>query len=326
MDIFDKQDYSGAKWVLFASGGFQKRNIRPENRSCLRSERDVVHLPISELRNVVRGFNQIADDSNWNRFRDLPWESHRPDLLTEGQKGAVAFVTIVEDHLPGYFQEYQKLFPIETAPNQEEAIHNRELFHFTVRWGLEEDRHAQSLALYQINSGIEPSEEALEVQLIQENLKDFSIGFSDPVQVFTYTLLQEKATQMYYQSMAKGVTEPVLLKLLSFLSKDEARHYAFFAQMVETFIRTFGEDILPQIEEVVFNYKMPLHNTMKDYRRRAIKMAREAPGYDRNAPQSVLVSLLEKLAQKENIPAAPAVLKMAQKIRERLNLKITYAS
>ncbi|EQD49321.1 hypothetical protein B1A_13732, partial [mine drainage metagenome] len=37
-------------------------------------------------------------------------------------------MTIVEDHLPGYFQEYQKLFPIETARNQEEAIHNRESF------------------------------------------------------------------------------------------------------------------------------------------------------------------------------------------------------
>ncbi len=326
MEILDRQGYSEAKWVVFASTRFTDSNMRRKRLQDFRPERNIVHLPIQELRNVVRGFNQIADDSNWNRFRDLPWDSHRPELLTDGQKGAVSFVTIVEDHLPGYFQEYQKLFPIETAPNITEAIHNRELFHFTVRWGLEEDRHAQALALYQINSGIEPSEEALEEQMIAENLKDFSIGFSEPVQVFTYTLLQEKATQMYYQSLAKGVTEPVLLKLLGYLSKDEARHYAFFSQMVETFIRTFGEEVLPKIEEVVFNYKMPLHNTMKDYRRRAIKMAREAPGYDRNAPQSVLVSLLEKLAQKENIPAAPAVLKMAQKIREKLSLKTAYAT
>lgn len=283
-------------------------------------ERVFVHLPTSVLRPIVSSFNQIADDNNWNRFTSLPWEQLKPELLTEGQKGAVVFVSYVEDHLPGYFQEYQKLFPIEEAKTTPEAIHNRELFRFIVRWGYEEDKHAQVLSLYQNKSGIEPSEEVLEERMILENMKSFSIGFSKPIQVFTYTLLQEKATQMYYQSLARKVEEPVLAKLLNYLTKDEARHYSFFCQVVEGFLKNSEEDVLELIEEVIFSYKMPLHNTMSDYRRKAILMAREAPEYDRMAPQSILATMLEKVAQKNERLNRP-ILKLTDKVRTKLNIR-----
>ncbi len=282
-----------------------------------------MHLQTSVLRPIVSSFNLIADDANWNRFTGLPWDQLKPELLTEGQRGAVIFVSYVEDHLPGYFQEYQKLFPIEEAPTTEEAIHNRELFRFIVRWGFEEDKHAQVLTMYQLKSGIEPSEDILEQRMIEENRKSFSIGFSEPVQVFTYTLLQEKATQMYYQALGRRVTEPVLGKLLNYLSKDEARHYSFFCQLLEAFVRTAEnpeKEVLPMIEEVIYNYKMPLHNTMTDYRRKAILMAREAPDYDRNAPQSVLATMLEKIAQKNERLNRP-ILKMTEKVRSRMNVR-----
>ena len=282
-----------------------------------------MHLQTSVLRPIVSSFNLIADDANWNRFTGLPWDQLKPELLTEGQRGAVIFVSYVEDHLPGYFQEYQKLFPIEEAPTTQEAIHNRELFRFIVRWGFEEDKHAQVLTMYQLKSGIEPSEEVLEERMILENRKSFSIGFSEPVQVFTYTLLQEKATQMYYQSLGRRVQEPVLGKLLNYLAKDEARHYSFFCQLLESFVSTTEnpeKEVLPMIEEVIFSYKMPLHNTMTDYRRKAILMAREAPDYDRNAPQAVLAGMLEKIAQKNERLHRP-ILKLTEKVRSRMNLR-----
>ncbi len=256
-----------------------------------------VQLPLAKIRQHVDHYNRLADDANWNRFKSLHWNELKPELLTPGQKEAVVFVTYVEDHLPGYFSEYQSLFPIE-APTLEESMHNRELFHFTVRWGLEEDRHAQALALYQYHAGIEPDRDRLEEKLIIENRKPFSIGFSNPVQVFTYTLLQEKATQLYYQSLSRVVREPVLNRLLIYLTKDESRHFGFFCDMVESFIETFGDKVLPLIEDVTLNYKMPLHNTMADYRRKAILMAREAPGYDRMLPQKVLMRQLRRTGER----------------------------
>ena len=254
-------------------------------------------MPLEKLRQHVDNYNKLADDANWNRFKSLHWNEIRPELLTQGQKDAVIFVTYVEDHLPGYFAEYQSLFPI-TAEGMKESIHNRELFHFTVRWSLEEDRHAQALALYQFHSGMEPNRDLLEEKLIIENRKPFSIGFSKPVQVFTYTLLQEKATQLYYQSLSRVVKEPVLNRLLVYLTKDESRHFGFFCEIVESFLTTFGDEVIPLIEEVTLNYKMPLHNTMSDYRRKAILMAREAPGYDRMLPQKVLMRQLRRVGER----------------------------
>ena len=262
-----------------------------------RKDQDRVQLPLERLRHHIDGYNRLADDSNWNRFKSLHWNELNPSLLTEGQKNAVVFVTYVEDHLPGYFSEYQSLFPIETE-SMALSLHNRELFHFTVRWGLEEDRHAQALALYQYHAGIEPDRNRLEEKLIIENRKPFSIGFSQPVQVFTYTLLQEKATQLYYQSLSRVVKEPVLNRLLIYLTKDESRHFGFFSEMVDSFVESYGEKVLTLIEEVALNYKMPLHNTMEDYRRRAILMAREAPGYDRMLPQKVLMRQLKRLGER----------------------------
>ena len=262
-----------------------------------RKVQDIVQLPLERLRHHIDGYNRLADDSNWNRFKSLHWNELNPSLLTEGQKNAVVFVTYVEDHLPGYFSEYQSLFPIETD-SMALSLHNRELFHFTVRWGLEEDRHAQALALYQYHAGIEPDRNRLEEKLIIENRKPFSIGFSQPVQVFTYTLLQEKATQLYYQSLSRVVKEPVLNRLLIYLTKDESRHFGFFSEMVDSFVESYGEKVLTLIEEVTLNYKMPLHNTMEDYRRRAILMAREAPGYDRMLPQKVLMRQLKRLGER----------------------------
>ena len=262
-----------------------------------RKDQDRVQLPLERLRHHIDGYNRLADDSNWNRFKSLHWNELNPSLLTEGQKNAVVFVTYVEDHLPGYFSEYQSLFPIETD-SMALSLHNRELFHFTVRWGLEEDRHAQALALYQYHAGIEPDRNRLEEKLIIENRKPFSIGFSQPVQVFTYTLLQEKATQLYYQSLSRVVKEPVLNRLLIYLTKDESRHFGFFSEMVDSFVESYGEKVLSLIEEVALNYKMPLHNTMEDYRRRAILMAREAPGYDRMLPQKVLMRQLKRLGER----------------------------
>ena len=80
------------------------------------------------------------------------------------------------------------------------------------------------------------------------------------------------------------------------------------------------KEVLPMIEEVIYSYKMPLHNTMTDYRRKAILMAREAPDYDRNAPQAVLAVMLEKIAQKHERLNRP-ILKMTEKMRSRMNVR-----
>ena len=246
------------------------------------------------LRKLVSDYNRLADDADWNRFQMSLRSDVDPALLTEGQKQAVVFVTHIENHTPGYIKDYLSRFPVDGYREVRNAMHNRELFHFIVRWGVEEDRHAEALSLYQLSAGIAPDADILLRELIEECIKPFSIGFSEPVQVFTYTFLQEKATQLYYQYLARMVQEPVLKKLLQTLAKDESRHFVFFSRVLDAYLDTFGGKIIALIEEVALSYRMPLYNTLKDYRRRAIRMAREAPGYDRKTPVRILADHLEK--------------------------------
>lgn len=256
---------------------------------------NTLDLPIHYLRPLVSQYNQIADSTNWNRFTSIP-TGLNPDSLSVGQKDAIAFCTVIEDHTPRYIEDYRRRFPIGEEVGIERSLANRELFHFLVRWGLEEDRHAQALAVYQVRSGIVRNQEALEEELIRENIKEFDLGFSEPVQVFTYTFLQEKATQVYYQCLAKSVREPVLNSLLINLAKDESRHFSFFTGILDAFIACYGNKVLPLIQEVAGNYRMPLFSTLPDYARRAIRMAREAPGYSRKAPIQILAAHLDALS------------------------------
>jgi acyl-[acyl-carrier-protein] desaturase len=255
-------------------------------------------LEARNIRELVNDYNLLADDADWNRFRLSLRSDLDPELLSEGQKEAIVFVTHIENHTPGYIRDYLARFPIDGNDEIRHTLHNRELFRFVIRWGVEEDRHAEALSLYQISAGITSGPDALLQDLIEECVKPFSIGYPEPVQVFTYTFLQEKATQLYYQSLARAVREPVLKKLLLTLAKDESRHFVFFSKIIDAYLDAFGERAVEMIEEVAISYRMPLYNTLKDYRRRAIRMAKEAPGYDRKIPVRILGEHLEKAIPK----------------------------
>ena len=285
----------------------------------------MMDLPVDRLRPIVTNFNGIADSSNWNRFSSIPAEALLSDLLSQGQKEAIAFCTVVEDHTPRYIEDYRRRFPIDAEQDIARSLANRELFHFLVRWGAEEDRHAQALAYYQIQSGIVKNQEELEEELIRENIKEFDLGFSQPVQVFTYTFLQEKATQIYYQALSRAVKEPILKNLLLHLSRDESRHFSFFADMLDAFVECHNTRVLPLIVDVASRYRMPLFNTMPDYARKAIRMAREAPGYSRKKPLEILSNWMSGWAEK--MPEkAREFQEAAREIRERNNLSPSGAS
>src|SRR6202012_3924908 len=80
----------------------------------------------------------------WDAETSFDWGAADAGRLTEGQRSAVRFVTLIEDHLPGYFDLYQKHFPVTGDVDQGVFTHNRELYHFTVRWAAEEDTHARA--------------------------------------------------------------------------------------------------------------------------------------------------------------------------------------
>jgi acyl-[acyl-carrier-protein] desaturase len=228
----------------------------------------------------------------WDVETSFDWSLADAGRLTDGQLSAVRFVTLIEDHLPGYFALYQRYFPLDSDTDPVAFAHNRELYHFTVRWALEEDTHARALSRYQVESGMTDAA-TLRDELTAEGRKEFTLPYDQPVQYFAYALVQEKATQLYYQQLRAVVGDPVLGDVLNRLSRDEARHFTFMADVVARYLRTHRDAMVEPVREVIANFRMPLADTLSGYWRWALRIA-DAADYDHTDAYAHLARVIER--------------------------------
>src|SRR3569833_1852588 len=187
------------------------------------------------LEEHVTAYLRQNDDVGFNRFSDFGWDTLRDSVInarmTEVQVGVFDTAMLVEDHIPGYGAEYIRLFMVDESRTDEEAWTCRQMLHFVFRWVAEEDRHGHVLELWLRNSG-RRDPKALTHLMVTEGKKHYVAPHDNPTQLFTYTALQEKATQLYYSCLRQSVDEPILRSVLGKLSQDEARHCHFFSLMV----------------------------------------------------------------------------------------------
>jgi len=226
----------------------------------------------------------------WDVEGGFDWAAADASRLTEGQRSAVQFVTFIEDHLPGYFALYGSRFPLDADVDVDTFLLNREVYHFTVRWAAEEDSHARALFRYQVESGIDDAA-SLRRALAEEGRKRFSLPHEHPAALFAYTLVQEKATQLYYQNLRAVVGDPVLHDLLGRLARDEARHFTFMADMVAAYLRRYGDGVVEPIRDALAQFRMPLAGTLRGYWRWALRIA-DVASYDHTEAYEHLVRVV----------------------------------
>ncbi|MFC4943073.1 acyl-ACP desaturase [Pseudonocardia sp. GCM10023141] len=234
----------------------------------------------------------LPPERRWDAERSLDWDAADADRLSDGQRSAVEFVTVIEDHLPGYFDVYHRHFPVDGSVDPRVFTHHRELYHFTVRWAAEEDTHARALARYQRAAGMGTRDE-LRADLTAYGQQEFTLPYEHPVQFFTYALVQEKATQIYYQQLRAGVGDPVLADLLTKLSRDEARHFTFFADVVSRYLRVHGDRVVTPIRDVIADFRMPLAGTVRGYWRWALRIA-DTARYDHTDAYEHLIAVIDR--------------------------------
>jgi acyl-[acyl-carrier-protein] desaturase len=112
--------------------------------------------------------------------------------------------------------------------------------------------------------------------------------------IVAYTVIQEKATQMFYRRLEQHVTEPLLARILRQLGRDESRHFAFFCRVLEAFLRAAPESSLAATREVLASFKMPLASSLKGYWRWAIRLS-DAFGYNHTAAYAHLHRVVERV-------------------------------
>ncbi|WP_328647633.1 acyl-ACP desaturase [Amycolatopsis sp. NBC_00348] len=271
-------------------------------------------LDPAEMRRLAGAAVSRAGTRQWS-VDDLPWESLRPEELTETDCSVVRFITFIEDHIPGYLTYFLQAFPVSGGDQAiEEFCFNREYFRFLISWANDEERHASVLTRYQIEAGISDPD-TLMWELAREGSKKFALPYETPVQAFTYTLVQEKATQLFYQRFKAVATEPVLRSLLHRLARDEARHFAFYSELVTAYIRRHGlAATVPDLKDVLATFRMPLADTLKGYWRWSVKIT-DATSYDHTEAYDALVRLVTGFAGESGRASAADLTGFVHRIR-----------
>lgn len=250
-------------------------------------------LPAADVAAAAGAFLRGSPPATrWDVDHSFDWAAADAARLTEAERSAVEFITIIEDHLPGYFAVYAENFPTDDSVDLDTFAHNRELYHFTVRWAQEEDTHARVLARYQLETGMAEAG-PLRAGLAAEGRKRFELPYGQAVQFFTYPLVQEKATQIYYQHLRQVVGDPLLAEVLARLSRDEARHFTFFADMLRLYLVRYGDAVVEPIREVIADFRMPLADTVRGYWRWALRVAGTAR-YDHTEAYEHLVKVVNR--------------------------------
>jgi len=249
-------------------------------------------LDLMEVSAAADGMIQRGADRAWS-LADPDWAALRPELLTDSDRSVVRFLTYIEDHIPGYLNWALRAFPVD-GPELDTttvALH-REYFRFFVSWAYDEERHARALTRYQEAAEMADPRQ-LRLELAAQGREHFDLPYPEPLAAFTYTMLQEKATQLFYQQFRGVVTEPLLRDLLLRLARDEARHFAFYAHLVEEYLRRDPAAAAPHLKEVLRTFRMPLADTLPRYRRWSAEVA-GAAGYDHTQAYLALERLVEQ--------------------------------
>lgn len=200
---------------------------------------------------------------NWNADRAFDWAAigrdHSPELLTivEGFYG-------VEQYAPDYTSELIRLVRRDYGRAQ-----------FQMRWGAEEEKHSDLWRNVLLFSGAR-TPKWLEDYTGELRANAWVAPHDDPLRMLLYTVIQERATQMYYLNVLKvargesdkpqfaGDTDPILAQVARTIAVDEAAHYAFFLEGARLFLYYYPEETLEALVDVLSAFAMPALSHLPD--------------------------------------------------------------
>jgi acyl-[acyl-carrier-protein] desaturase len=215
-------------------------------------------------RAIQRGFHGLyrwyVDRSqlkrNWNPDRSFDWralgKTHSPELITiiQGFYG-------VEQYAPDYTSELIRLVRRDYGRAQ-----------FQMRWGAEEEKHADLWRNVLLFSHARSSE------WIAQYTSDLRAAaweapYDDAIKMLLYTVIQERATQMYYLNVLKVArgqndkpqfaedADPILAQAALLIAVDEAAHYSFYLEGARLFLYYYPDETLAALVDVLRDFAMP---------------------------------------------------------------------
>ena len=199
---------------------------------------------------------------NWNADLSFDWKSLRVDLPPQIMTALTGFFA-VEQYAPDYTSE---------LVNMVRRSHGRS--HFQLRWGSEEEKHADSWENAVLFSRQRTPQWIAEYK---ERLRSqqWHLPFPDAIHNLVYTVFQERATQLNYLNLMKLCTgqsdkikdavDPVLAKVAQTIAVDEAAHYNFFLEGARLYLYYYPQRTLEAVKDVIAQFSMPASGLVPDW-------------------------------------------------------------
>lgn len=201
---------------------------------------------------------------NWNPDSSFDWRQIRHDLSEQVRQVLQGFFA-VEQYAPDY-----------TARGLDVVRRSHGRSHFQMRWGSEEEKHADTWENAVLFSRSRTPQQ-LEEYKYQLKRKSWELPWEDPLHIIIYTVFQERATQLNYLNLAKiarGLSDkpehatdvdPVLAKVAQTIAVDEAAHYNFFLEGARLFLYYYPLETLEAIRDVLGRFTMPAQELVPDW-------------------------------------------------------------
>jgi acyl-[acyl-carrier-protein] desaturase len=221
---------------------------------------------------IARGFGGLyrwyvarsQAQRNWNPDRSFDWRAFRQDHSAELLAILQGFYA-VEQYVPDYTDEATRLVRRDYGRS-----------HFQLRWGAEEEKHADLWRNTLLFSG-QRSLEWVEDYTGELRQNAWQLPWAEPVHLLFYTVLQERATQLNYLNTARiargesdkphlaGDADPVLERAAMTIAVDEAAHYNFFLEGARLYLYYYPEQTLEALAEVFRGFAMPAMSIIPRY-------------------------------------------------------------
>lgn len=201
---------------------------------------------------------------NWHADTCIDWRTIRRDHHD-------AVHTIVEG-----FYAVEQYTPDYVAPllNLIRRSYGRSQWH--VRWGAEEERHADLWRNALVALG-RRDERWLEEYSDVLRSRDWRLPWDSPLHMVFYQVIQERATYASYLNLASAVdgkqpclptpVDTALVQACRLIAADEAAHYHFFTEAARLLIYYQPETALDAFVDVLRRFTMPARDIVPEYDR-----------------------------------------------------------
>lgn len=231
---------------------------------------------------------------NWNPDLSFDWREFRKDHSPEVVRILEGFFA-VEQYVPDY---------VTTLLRVIRKSHGRS--HFHIRWGSEEERHAELWHNAVLFSGQRDGDWLRNYMGdLRQNM--WQLPWDDPMHMIFYTVFQERATQVNYLNLgviARGKSDvemfqndadPILDQACRTIAADEAAHYNFFLEGARLYMYYYPTKAIEAMSDVIKYFAMPAGNIIPNYDQFAELVHRAAIYGPREHAKDVVAVALKNL-------------------------------